>query len=744
MTGRTLRCFRPGRNASLGKLAATLATFVAMTPIGGLRDGGGFASRVAMAQAPAGEAANRVGRMVRIASPLTDGVDAHVRKVVESFLRDSKQQALWPVFIFEIRPGRIEFGRALDLARYLSSPELNGATTVAYLPESISGHAVLLAMACDEIIMHEEAEIGQAGEFDATIEPSTRNAYREIAARRKTIPADLALGMLDPAVEVLLVETDVSREYVLSDRLEELKRQKSFDAAKTKVLIPAGQSGMFTGREGWELGFVSYLAKDRLDMAVNGLGLSREALRDDPAADGTWRPVRIDVKGPISPNTVNQVQNLIDEHVSGGRTNFICLWIDSPGGSPADSVNLAHFVAGLDPNEHRTVAYVPNEARADAAFIALACDDLVMLPGAILGGPGAYEPAKDEIALAAAAVEDIARTKFRSAALAAAFADPDARVYRSVRQRDGLIDYLREEELADQEARGEIWQQGDEITQPGRAFFVEGQRATELGIARATVEDFQEFKTLYQLSDDPALAEPGWADFLIESLRSPQVRWLLLLVAGAAFYIELQAPGIGLGGLTSALCVLLYFWSAHLGGTAGWLEALLFLGGAVCLVIEVFVLPGFGVFGVFGGLLVISSVVLASQTFVHGQLFSNEWQLGQFLSTLKVLTTAAVATMVAVGVMRHYLPHTPVLRGVVLAPPDDADLELRTQREASAPWDHLVGQRGAAVTPLLPGGKSRFGDELVDVIADGEFIDRGRPVEVVEVRGNRILVREVT
>ena len=69
--------------------------------------------------------------------------------------------------------------------------------------------------------------------------------------------------------------------------------------------------------------------------------------------------------------------------------NFICVWIDSPGGSPADSLNLANYLAGLDSNKRRTVAYIPNEARGDAAFVAFACDQIVMLPTAILGGPGA-------------------------------------------------------------------------------------------------------------------------------------------------------------------------------------------------------------------------------------------------------------------------------------------------------------------------------------------------------------------
>ena len=100
---------------------------------------------------------------------------------------------------------------------------------MAWIPRLITGHAVLVAMACDEIIMSPEAEIGKAGEFERVIEPHMRNAYASIANRRMNIPADVALAMLDPAVELVSVETDVSREYVLSSRLDELRKQKSFE-----------------------------------------------------------------------------------------------------------------------------------------------------------------------------------------------------------------------------------------------------------------------------------------------------------------------------------------------------------------------------------------------------------------------------------------------------------------------------------------------------------------------------------
>src|SRR5262249_7666293 len=156
---------------------------------------------------------------------------------------------------------------------------------------------------------------------------------------------------------------------------------------------------------------------------------------------------------------------------------------------------------------------------------------------------------------------------------------------------DGLVDYFTPEEVAaERDADG--WQQGAEIGRRGQPLELSGEDAEQLGVARHLVRDFDEFKSQYGLEGDPALVEPGWAHVLIDALNSPGVSWLLLLIGGAALYAELQSPGIGLGGLISALCFLLYFWLAYLGGTAGWLEVLLFLAGMICLLLEVFVLPG--------------------------------------------------------------------------------------------------------------------------------------------------------
>ncbi len=698
-------------------------------------------------QAPAAAipAPRQTGRLIRVPLPIAGNADTQVKRSIGKALAEMAKGKARPVLVFEFsspnQQGQgSDFGRSLALARFLSSRDLSAARTVAYIPKALKGHAVLVAMACEEIIMAPDATIGEAGldePAEEIIDPTVRSGYREIANRRRTIPAEVALGMLDKSVEVLKVETEVSPEFVLRSDLEELKKKHTVQKDSEKVLSRPGQLARFSGREARELGFVKYLASDRSSLA-KALSLPQSALEDDPSLASEWHPVRIQVKDTINSPLVSRVERMIEDQIHSHDVNFICLWIDSRGGSLSDSMNLANYLAELDRSKVRTVAYVPAEARGDAALIAMACDQLVMGRDAVLGGPGAGEYSPDDLQLARETLrENLAPKKSRSWSLIAALVDPDLRVFRCTQKRDGVVEYFSDEELKAQ-ADPDGWDRGEPITKAGDPLRVKGDRAAELGIARHTAADFAAFRQLYGLEDDLVLAEPSWADHLIDALAEPTVAWLLLLIGGAALYAELQAPGIGAGGFVAGVCFLLYFWSKHLDGTAGWLEVLLFAGGVCCILLEMFVLPGTAIFGLGGGLLIIASLVLASQTFV---LPHNEYQLSQLRDSLLGLAAAGAGIVVVAMLMRHYLPHSPWFSHVVLEPPSNAELEDLDHRESLVDLAHLLGHQGLATTQLTPSGKARFGDELVDVIADGEVISRGAEVVVVGVQGNRVLVR---
>ncbi|MCH7688264.1 MAG: hypothetical protein IH899_16540 [Planctomycetes bacterium] len=281
-----------------------------------------------------------------------------------------------------------------------------------------------------------------------------------------------------------------------------------------------------------------------------------------------------------------------------------------------------------------------------------------------------------------------------------------------------------------------------------------GDRAHELNLAERPVQDWDELKAELRIPPDMKLVPmgPTWVDTLVFYLRSPGMTLFLFVVGGLCIYLELHFM-TGLLGIISALCFSLFFWSRFLGGTAGWLEVILFLLGIGCIVLEIFVIPGFGVFGVSGGLLLLSALILAGHTFRDFNTLNADSDLTEMSRMMGTLTVSIVSVLALALVMNRYLPHMPVFNKMILTPPgfgdqtDEAAPKLRPEFSTADSTEarnlSLLGEQGITFSVLRPAGKAQVGEHFIDVVSDGPFIEKGRTITVVEVSGNRIVVREV-
>jgi membrane-bound ClpP family serine protease len=690
------------------------------------------------------------GRLIRVRLPLSGNADAHfksaIQRAVSQLTRGPSRDGRRPVLILELVPQRrsggdgegTDFTRALSLADFLTRRELSAVKTVAYVPRTIKGHGVLVALACEELVLHPEAEIGDAGiDLDASrgIDPIIVNSYQRIAAARRTVPEAIALGMLDSRLEVLKVETDAGTEFVLRNDLPAVEQNHTI--VSQEVLVPEGSLASFSGREGREYGFVRLLASDR-DALARGLALAPEAVVEDQSLVGEWRPVMLMVEGPLTPRKVRQLETLVATEIRNGHVNWIGLSIDSAGGELVDCLRLADTLAALDANEVQTVAYVPLEASGGAALVALACNQLVLHPEAHLGGKGTVELDRATIDAATISIRDsLANNTEHTWSLLAAVIDPGVELAHYQNSKTGEVRYFSDEEAAEQPDSGD-WVKKARIKPASETLRLPAKQALELAVATHVVDSFDEFKQLYGFEEDPRTAEPNWALELVEALSSPALAFLLLVIGFVGIYIELHTPGLGAGAFVAALAFMLFFWSNFLHGTAGWLEVLLFVGGVFFLLLEMLVLPGFGIFGLGGGLMILASLVLASQTFV---LPRTESQMAELRHSLTIVAAATVVVIAASIALRRYLPQAPVFRTLLLSPTPEEDLIELDHREALADFSHLVGQQGTATTNLMPAGKAEFDGQLIDVIAEGLPIERGQAVVVTKARGNRVLVR---
>ena len=224
---------------------------------------------------------------------------------------------------------------------------------------------------------------------------------------------------------------------------------------------------------------------------------------------------------------------------------------------------------------------------------------------------------------------------------------------------------------------------------------------------------------------------------------------MLVLIALLGVYIELNTPGIGLPGLVALICFVIIIGSKHLTGLANWVEVALFVSGLILLCIEVFILPGFGIAGTLGIIFIIAGL--------FGMLVKNppnqipwpsdpdSWQI--FTDGVMGLTFGFFGFLIFAWAFTRYLPRMQFLSGLILRP---AVAKGGDEFEASltAPAGKLFesikkGDSGEVVTALRPAGKVGFDGKIVDCVAQGDFIDKGDSVEIVDIHGNRVIVRKI-
>ena len=460
-----------------------------------------------------------------------------------------------------------------------------------------------------------------------------------------------------------------------------------------------------------------------------------------PAPQKFSHGILIRLQGPITPGLQSYLYRKLEVAQEDGA-DLLILEIDSPGGLLDESLAIAGRLRNL--SWAHTVAYVPREALSGAAIIALGCDEIVMGREARLGDAGPIVLGEDAlfrhapekiVSDLAVRVRSLAKAKGRPGALAEAMVDRNLIVNRVENLKTHKVTYLSERELGEEPNQ---WKKLGSVEASGRGRFLEvaGAEAVTLGLADAVVPNREQLAARYSLEELRVL-NPGGVDTAIDILNSGWVTGLLLLLGLIGLYIEFTAPGTGIGGLLAAACFALLFWSHFLGGTAGWLQVVLFLLGVGFIMVELFILPGTMVAGVAGVVLLLISVVMVTQGFLVPE---TARQLHTLSNTLVMVLVSCVTFLIAAVVISRRLGALPVLNRLTLAPPEAGEIGGLAEAGAEPFASVQAGDLGIAHSALRPGGKARFGDRYVDVMTQGDFLPRGSRIRIVRVIGNQVVV----
>jgi len=276
------------------------------------------------------------------------------------------------------------------------------------------------------------------------------------------------------------------------------------------------------------------------------------------------------------------------------------------------------------------------------------------------------------------------------------------------------------------------------VTEAGKLLTLTSREALELGLADAVLDSPEEALAQYDLRTlPPERMAMRWDEGLFTFLTSPLIAGLLLMCGVAGIYLEFKTPGIGWAGFIGAACLAIYFGSRLVVGMADWMDVALVLAGFALLAAEIFVIPGFGLAGA-GGIVCLLLGVYLSLTRVT---------IPEYTWDFMRLTDAGVSIMVAAGTFLLFMlfmwkvfPSTPVARGLMQSHAQLAEAGYAVQTHADA--EAALGLTGVAVSMLRPAGRGRFGSRTLDVMTRGEFVEPGRNIVVIQVEGNRYVVRE--
>ncbi|MEM9367651.1 MAG: NfeD family protein [Planctomycetota bacterium] len=476
-----------------------------------------------------------------------------------------------------------------------------------------------------------------------------------------------------------------------------------------------------------------------------------EEVQDGPkrGQESKRRAVIIPMKEDINPLSGALFKRKFEEALATDP-DVIILDIHSPGGWTGVTFDLMDMVLAADDVE--TVAWIEKDAISGAALLALSTDTILMRPDArmgdageiVMGPDGAYRytEAKSRSVLAQK-VRDTASATGRPPTLAEKMTNRDMIVYRVSNKTTGETRFLSDVEWDAIEDAGS-WEKGPAIREASADTFltVNGERAVELGLAEQTVASRDELVDVLNVGTPMVELERSWVDTVVLILNSGFVTFLLVLIGLIALAVELSAPGIGAGGLLSALCFGLFFWSRFLGGTSGWLELTLFVLGLLFIAMEVFVIPGFGIAGISGLVLSLGALVMASRRVAIPET-AAQWS--EFGTDVMTIVGAFLMFLFVIMGMATFMGDIPFLRRLTLTPQVVATGQTIVVAEDSLPaWQRVeVGDQGVAMSPLRPSGKILVGDDAVDVITEGDFVDAGTAVRVVGKQGARLIVRTV-
>lgn len=435
------------------------------------------------------------------------------------------------------------------------------------------------------------------------------------------------------------------------------------------------------------------------------------AEKQDPFSDREkeYKVYTFEIKEMIAPPVWHLTKTAM-KAAEENSVDLILIHMNTYGGmlESADSIRTALLQSNIP-----VWVFIDNNAASAGALISIACDSIYMRPGANIGAATVVDQAGE-------VVPDKYQSYMRSMMRATAEAKG-----RDPKIAEGMVD-----------PRIKI----PGVSDSGQVITFTTSEAIKFGFAEGEAESLEGVLKTAGLSEFKIIRHHlTFTDKIIRFLINPIVSGLLIMVIIGGIYFELQTPGVGFPLAAAVTAALLYFAPLYIEGIATHWEIIIFIIGVILIAIEIFVLPGFGVAGISGIIMVILGLSL-------GMVESDGFELGTFPfdKMIVALFTVIIASFVSLALsfwISRKIFTTTTFGELALATTQDRN-DGYTSAQAS--YEKMIGAEGVAKTVLRPAGKILIGDDTYDATAESGFIEKGEKVKVTSYINAQLFVRKIS
>lgn len=429
----------------------------------------------------------------------------------------------------------------------------------------------------------------------------------------------------------------------------------------------------------------------------------------DPAAQNGKKKVMVmEIKAEIDPRMTRYV-DLALAHATETGADYIVLELDTYGGTLTDAKEITQKIMDF---KKPVWVFINSDAASAGALISIACDSIYMSPGASIGAATVVTGSDGT------AAPDKYQSYMRS-------------IMRSTAEENGrnpdIAEGMVDERLVI-----------DSVKQAGKVITLTTTEAIAANYCEGKVSSIREILEKNKIGEyEIDTFRLGFTEKIIAFVLNPFISGILILIIIAGIYFEMQAPGIGFALFAAIGALVLYLVPYYLNGLAAYWEIIVLLIGVALLAAEIFIIPGFGVAGISGMILVVGSLVLI--------MLRNDYFNFEFIP-FGDITLALVSAVggIAGGILLLFvggarLSNTAAFRRLAHTDTQESSQGYTVNANAVS----MTGKRGIAHTILRPSGKIMIENQMYDAFTRGEFIERGEQIEVISTEGVALKVKKI-